>query len=431
MRTDRRLTFVGCLTVLLATGCFDPGTSGDSGSGSGTGRIHLVPAISGGESGLGKVGTSGSTGLESFQVAVGDIRLAKDITTDGTAMSGMSNSLTLFSQQLGDISTLDEAAVRDPAWSPHYIDFCDPNSVSCLASSKPFTLRDTGDYYWAVLDWSPFFKIRATIPLPGGDTIFTHDGPIGQHFFPGSDVDYYVTESAQDLRHGPAEDALVRKNSTITWFRFLKPLRLTEADLDSGTTIADTVGMDSDNHPIVKQVPSGKWNVLLVFNPEDLLWAQLDGNRSFNPSVRSPDSSASVNVPFLRATAVPYREGEDVMRETYEFSMQAVSVGVEGTYGMRLELYLIGDNVVASTAQSYPTDGNLPPSEPPIIYYAVGRADGSLSLQDYKSRPIFDGFVRKTTVGEEGSVPWGYGASADGRDARSLTYKLAEIKKMN
>ena len=111
--------------------------------------------------------------------------------------------------------------------------------------------------------------------------------------------------------------------------------------------------------------------------------------------------------------------------------MQAVSVGVEGTYGMRLELYLIGDNVVASTAQSYPADGNLPPSEPPIIYYAVGKADGSLSLQDYRSRPIFDGFTRKTTVGNEGSAPWGYGASADGHDARSLTYKLTEIEKMN
>jgi hypothetical protein len=111
--------------------------------------------------------------------------------------------------------------------------------------------------------------------------------------------------------------------------------------------------------------------------------------------------------------------------------MQAVAAGVEGTYGMRLELYLIGDNVVAGTAQSYPTDGNLPPSEPPIIYYAVGKADGSLSLQDYKGRPIFDGFVRKSIVGEEGSVPWGYGASADGRDARSLAYKLTEIKKMN
>jgi hypothetical protein len=426
MRIDRGLTILGCLSALLAAGCFDSGTS--DGSGSRTGRIQLVPALSGGNAGLGKVGSSGSTGLESFQVAVGNIRLAKDITTDQTALSGMSKSLTLFSQDLGDISTLDTPTVRDPAWSSHYIDFCDPNSVSRLASSKPFTARDTGDYYWAVLDWSPFFKIRATIPLPGGDTVFTHDGSIAKYFFPGSDVTYYVTESPHDLLQGPSEDALVRKNSTITWFRFLKPLRLTEADLDSGTTIADTVGTDSDNKPIVKQVPSGKWNVLLVFNPKDLLWGQLDGNRSFNPSIRSPDSSSSVNVPFLRATAVPYREGEDVMCETYEFTVHSVSVGVEGTFGMRLELYLIGDNVVASTAQSYPTDGNLPPSEPPIIYYAVGKEDGSLSLQDYKSRPIFDGFVRKTAVGEEGSVLWGYGATPE---APSLTYKLTEIKKMN
>src|SRR3954470_13971182 len=105
MRFDTGLILTGCLTALIATGCFDSGTS--SGSGSRSGRIHLVPAISGGETGLGKVGTSGSKGLESFQVAVGDIRLAKEVTTDGSAMSGISKSLTLFSQQLGDISTLD------------------------------------------------------------------------------------------------------------------------------------------------------------------------------------------------------------------------------------------------------------------------------------------------------------------------------------
>src|SRR3954463_3478124 len=98
MRIDRISVVLGCLVALLATGCFDSGTAG--GSGSRSGRIHLVPAISGGETGLAKVGTSGNTGLESFQVAVGDIRLAKDITTDGTAMSGMSKSLSLFSQDL-------------------------------------------------------------------------------------------------------------------------------------------------------------------------------------------------------------------------------------------------------------------------------------------------------------------------------------------
>src|SRR3954470_22064523 len=112
MRFDTGLILTGCLTALIATGCFDSGTS--SGSGSRSGRIHLVPSISGGDAGLEKVGTSGSTGLESFQVAVGDIRLAKNIASDGSALSGMSNSLTLFSQELGDISTLDEAAVRDP-----------------------------------------------------------------------------------------------------------------------------------------------------------------------------------------------------------------------------------------------------------------------------------------------------------------------------
>jgi hypothetical protein len=143
----------------------------------------------------------------------------------------------------------------------------------------------------------------------------------------------------------------------------------------------------------------------------------------------APDSSAYVHVPFLKATAVPYREGEDVMRETYEFSVGIDKAWAQGTYGMRLELYLIGDNVVAATVNSYPTDGTLAPPDVPTIFFADAKADGSLSLQNYDHSPIFDGFVRKQAVDEQGTVSWD--ASSMSQDVQTLTYRLAEIKKMN
>ncbi|HKP98660.1 MAG TPA: hypothetical protein VJ385_23215 [Fibrobacteria bacterium] len=294
--------------------------------------------------------------------------------------------MPLFSQDLGDFNAVDSTLARDPAWRSHYIDFCSPASVERIASSRPFTLRDTGDYHWAVINWAPFFRVRAAIPLPGGDTVFTHDGPIARHLFPDSDNPYYVTEPAQSLLQGPSEDALVRKNNGGTWFRFLRPLRLTEADLDSG-------------------------------------------NASLNGDLQAPDGSTYVHVPFLKATAVPYREGEDVMRETYEFSVDVDESWARGTFGMRLELYLIGDNVVAATVHSYPTDGNLAPPEVPVIFFAQAKEDGSLSLQDYARSPVFDGFLRKPSVGQEGSVAWDPGAH--GQPARTLAYRLTEIKKMN
>jgi hypothetical protein len=119
-----------------------------------------------------------------------------------------------------------------------------------------------------------------------------------------------------------------------------------------------------------------------------------------------------------------------VMRETYEFSVDIDQPWAHGSYGMRLELYLIGDNVVAANVNAYPTDGALAPSEVPVIFFADEKADGSLSLQGYDHAAIFDGFARKSSVGEAGAVSW-MPEGASGTAAQTLTYHLTEIKKMN
>jgi hypothetical protein len=66
----------------------------------------------------------------------------------------------------------------------------------------------------------------------------------------------------------------------------------------------------------------------------------------------------------------------------------------------------------------------------PVIFFAEAGPDGSLSLQDYDHTAVFDGFVRKAAVGQEGSVPWNSNGRA-GSGPQTLTYRLAEIKKMN
>jgi hypothetical protein len=417
--------------ALCGQGCFDSGSSSSGGRG---GSIRLEASLNGAGKALGKVAPSGAAGLQSFQVAIADIDLAKDLTTSGSGWSNIQGPLNLFRQEMGDHNAIDSNSARAASWRSFYIDFCDPASLARMASSQPFTERDTGAYNWVVVNWAPFFRVKATIPLPGGDTAYTHDGFIERHTFPNSgrdDAFYYVTRPSGSLLQGPAEEAVVRKNNGGTWFRFLRPLHLTEADLDSGTTVPDTVGHDSLGQPIVRQIPSGRWNVLLVFNPQDLLFAGAadSSNSSVFPDIQAPDSSAYFRVPFLKATAVPYREGEDVMRETYDFTVDIDQAWARGAYGMRLELYLIGDNVVAATVNSYPTDGRLAPPEAPVIFFADQKADGSLSLQGYDHAALFDGFVRKAAVGQEGTVPWNSGGT--GATTQTLTYRLTEIKKVN
>lgn len=433
MRINNCAIFLGYASALLLAGCGTNGNTGDA-AGSSAGRVHLVPTLNGGKQALARVGSSGSTGLESFQVAVSHILLAKDLETSGSGWSGLTGPLPLYSNNnMGDFNAIDTTQARDPAWQSNFIDFCSQASLERMATSKPFTLRDTGDYHWAVINWAPFFRVRSTIPLPGGDTLYTHDGPISQHLYPNSGANnfYYLTHATQSLLQGPSEEALVRKNNGGTWFRFLKPLRLTEADLDSTSTISDTIGVDSAGNAIVQHLPSGKWNVLLVFNPQDFLFGGEgdSSNSSVARGIVSPDSSAYFHVPFLKATAVPYREGESVMRETYESAVTVDKAWAQGTYAMRLELYFIGDNVVAATVHAYPTDGNFAPPEVPTIFFADAKEDGSLSLQGYDRKPIFDGFQRKTAVGQEGTVPWDPSGMA--QDAQTLSYRLTEIKKMN
>lgn len=432
MKLKKTICAFSCLPLLFGIGCNN--NSGLSTDNHSTGaRIQLIPAISTtAPSGLKRVAPSRDAGLESFQVAVADISIAKDLNTNGSGWSGISGAFSLFSQNLGDFNQIDSTTVRSQGFSSKFIDFCNSQSISRISTSKPFTIRDTGSYHWAVINWAPFFKVKAVIPFENGDTVYTHDGFIEHHLYTNTtDGRYYITRSQKSLLEGPAEHAFVRKNNGGTWFRFLKPLKLTAADLDTGTTIPDTIGTDSTGKPIIQHLPSGKWNVMLVFNPQDLVYAGINdtSNYSINGDIVTQDSSMYVHVPFLKATAVPYREGESVMRETYEFIVPIDKAWAKGNYGMRLELYLIGDNVVAATVNSYPLDGTLAPPEVPVIFFAEDNGDGSINLQNYDRTPVFDKFVRKATVGEIGSVAWD--ASSMSQDQQSLSYKLTEIKKMN
>lgn len=433
MRVDQVLAVAGCLSTLALSGCLFGGDSeGDKGR-KGAGRIQLVPSISG-KGALARVGSSGATGLHSFQVPISHIMLAKGLETSGSGWSNMTGPLALYQNDDmgGDFNSIPIARARDAAWRTHFIDFCDPSDVRRLATSQPFTARDTGDYNWVVVNWAPYFRVRASIPLSGGDTLYTRDGDVTRYAYPNStNAYYYITRAAGSLLQGPAEDAVVQKNNGGTWFRFLRPLRLTEADLDTTALIPDTTGFDSTGAPIIRQIPSGRWNVLLVFNPKDLVFGGHNdsSNSSVTGEIRSADSSAYVSVPFLKATAVPYREGEAILRETYEFSVTVNEHWMRGTYGMRLEVYLNGDNVVAATVTSYPTDGGFAPPEVPVIFFAVEGTGGSLDLQNYERSPVFDDFVRKSAVGETGTVTWNSGGHA--AVPQTLSYRLTEIRRMN
>lgn len=421
--------FVLALSCGLS-GCLFGG-SDDSAGGKSAGRIQLVLSLNGGKGALARVGTSGADGLRSFQVAVSDIMLAKSLDISGSGWSNLAGPLPLYQNDIGDYNTLSIDRARDAAWRSNFIDFRDQVSVQRLATSRPFTARAIGDYNFVLVNWAPYFRVRAAIPLTGGDTLYTHDGEVTRHLYPNNGGPYYVTRTAGSLLEGPAEDAVIQKNNGGTWFRFLRPLRLTEADLDTNSFMPDTVGFDSVGAPIVEQIRTGRWNVLLVFNPQDLLFGGHNdtSNTSITGDIRSADSSAYVTVPFLKATAVPYRESEAVMRETYEFAVTVDQAWARGTYGMRLELYLIGDNVVAATVISYPTDGSFAPPEIPVIFFAEEGSGGTLDLEDYQHGKLFDDFARKASVGQTGTVGWN--PSTHAQAAQSLTYRLAEIRRMN
>ena len=350
-------------------------------------------------------------GLESFQVAVSAIQIVKDVDLTGTGTHNPVDPVMLFSNPaLSDRSTVDTTHAIEEGQDADYIDFMTAAGLQKLSTSSTFFSQNVGAYNFVLVNWAMAFRVRAAINIGGGQTVYTKQGTL--------DAQGWQVHAASSMFQGPAETVKVSKNNGGTWFHFLKPLEIRESDLNTTVMVHDTMShLDSLGHavPFDTLVPAGQLSVLLLFSPEAYLSAwdsshvtsSMTGGQEM-AELTGPDGMGNIHVPALDATAIPYRQGEEVWRETYVFTGDhPQNPGQE--VRTRLELYTIGDNIVGIHLRGLSGSAGGPPVDPPGAFFVDRNAAGLITVQDWNHAAILNGFKTLPYVGDADHTDFDFG----------------------
>jgi hypothetical protein len=414
--------------ALLAAGLMSClGVNDSKSSSKAKATIRLVPVMEPTvDKALGRRAASGAAeDLESFQVAVGAVFLAQNITINGSGWTNPTNTLNLY--DVPDLmepshSLITGANAMDASMDRYFIDFMTAAGRARLSSSGTFTEQQLGDYNFVVVNWAMPFRVRGSVDLGDGRKIYTKPGAI--------DTSMYQTNPTSDMMTGPAETAVVVKDNGGTWFRFLRSMTLTETDLTTTLLVRDTSRRDSLGNVIDTLVPAGQLNVMLVYNPDGFLsgWdsAATPGGMGRGASISGPGGVGNIEVPYLDATVVPYRTGEEVWRETYLFTGATPDARPVG-FRTRFEIYMVGDNVVAASLRSLAGPAGEMPLYASNIFFVEAGAGGTLNLQDHAHANIIGGFRRESVVGTAGAASLTMGMTT----VSACAYTLVEKRRMN
>jgi hypothetical protein len=205
---------------------------------------------------------------------------------------------------------------------------------------------------------------------------------------------------------GPAEIALAQKNNGGAEFHLLKPLTLTANDFTGTKLRHDTITSGGKTEIKDTLVPVGALQLMLVFNPEDFLiaWDSITAANVPNKGeLMGPNGVGNIKVPFLDATAIPCRLGDEIWRETYVFTGEN-NLMPGNFFRVRLEIYSIGDNIVAASTRALVGPNGEFPVEPDKVISVKDEAGGTFRVENNKQNPIVEGFHRLTTAGETGNA---------------------------
>lgn len=393
--------FVSCL------GLTDSGSKGGKAAKRATVKLVSVSEPTAAPKALAKnVAGASATDLQSFQVAVENIFLAKDISINGTAWNQPTGTLLFYNQptleSAPDHNLITAANALDPSNDKYYVDFMKAEDRQRISQGATFEESHLGDYNFVIVSWAKPFRVRAAVPLGNGQTVHTRPGATVET---GNAMAPYSTQMSGDVMAGPAQTAVAMKNNGGTWFRFLKPLTLSQDDLKGTRNRRDTLVVAGDTLVKDTVVPIGQLQVMLVFNPDQFLTAWDSLNAQNVPSVTEltgPNGIGNLKVPFLDATAIPHREGDEIWRETYLFTGENSEMRGQ-FFRVRLELYTIGDNLVAASTRALTGPNGEFPIESVIVFHAKEES-GGLTLEANGSQPIVKSFKRLPAVGEAGKA---------------------------
>ncbi|MEO6095494.1 MAG: hypothetical protein ABIW76_07410 [Fibrobacteria bacterium] len=421
-----------CLAASLMSclGTNDSGGSGKTAAGK-SAIINLIPVMEPTQNRAlaRRVGGGTAEGLESFQVAIEAVFMARDITITGSAWSNPQGFLGFYRAE--DLMTeghnvITGANALDAANDRFYVDFMTAAGRERIANTATYTEAELGEYNFVIVNWAQPFRVRGSVDLGDGRKVYTKAGSY--------DAARGATVTASDMLTGPAETSVAVKNNGGAWFRLLRPLVLTAADLDTTKLVHDTTRLDSAGHVVDTLVPAGRLNVMLVYNPEGFLtaWdtAYASAEGPSNAEITGPGGIGNIHVPYLDATVVPFRTGEEVWRETYLFTGLFTGADPERAgYGFRtrFELYTVGDNVVAASIRGLVGAAGEAPLESNNVFFVEYGAAGTLEIQSHDHSSLIGGFHRLAAPSSAGVADLTLGHI----HISACAFTLVEKRKMN
>ena len=168
----------------------------------------------------------------------------------------------------------------------------------------------------------------------------------------------------------------------------------------------------------------------MIFNPDQFITAWDSATAERMPplgELMGPGGVGNMKVPFLDATVVPYREGEEVWRESYVFLARNDQMDGNDSLRARLEVYLVGDNILACVTRALTGPQGEFPVEPVNAWYVKEQTHGTLLAEDNKHEPIVSGFRRLSAPGATSVCD----LTMSMIHAPATKYTLVEKRKMN
>lgn len=236
----------------------------------------------------------GAGGLSSFKLYVSSIQFCESIEVNGSGYNSPTNCSTVYENGTEDYATFDVAAASAVSTGKYFDLLTADGRVGMRATAT----LEPGTYNVGIINWYRPIKIKATVPLQNGNSLYTKTCPMM------GDCE------VSDMDTAPAQESIVDFNNGGTWMKFLKPLVIT-GDEDFTIDLA---------YDLEKR----------VFGGQDVSNGQITQGIGCTAVT---NGNCGIYMPILRLMPIAHRAAETTMVETYEMS------GPSAQWKLRVDVY--------------------------------------------------------------------------------------------
>lgn len=408
-----KMSLVSSISALMACGTWvgNP-KSGDGGSGGGPKVNSEVVADSSAtlrlsdeanEFGLfanQNLGQASATGLKGLKYYISGISICQGMSlSSGTAYGDLKNCIAIYTPETNpdpryaydsksDYNTMGNTARSN---TDGFIDLMDATSRAKLNKSTSITKENIGDYNYGIITWYPVVKMTAEIAIGGSPTGYfrTSDGT-------SSNSNGYLTTFSGDFsKVETAAEAVVVLGNGGNWFKFQKPLSITQADIDANTEFALDLTFNPDG--LVKAYAAGYGDGCGTCTLKDTVANPVNVNSSAGNLFTPPSQIALI--------PIAHKSDDSVMKEVYLGSVEGTNSEGSDAFDLRVELYYLKSDAAKSiygaevhtliNANTTSFVNNFAK----ISEVSVA-ADGAVDLKKFDGQTVLTSLTRKTTVGE-------------------------------